>query len=249
MKVSVVTVCYNCDATIADTIGSVNAQSYPNVEHLIIDGQSTDKTIEIVRANMNPKLILRSEPDNGIYDAMNKGLALASGDVVGFLNADDLYADADVIQRIVTAFDDEAVEVCFGDLVYVSQDNSKVLRNWKSSVFVAGSFSRAWAPPHPTFYIRRSALNRMGGFDLSYQLAADNEFMMRYLECDNARSAYIPQVLVRMRVGGVSNRSMGNVLRQNYEILMALKRHGLSHSIALFIACKLLSRWKQRQLN
>jgi glycosyltransferase involved in cell wall biosynthesis len=146
----------------------------------VIDGRSTDDTVQVLEAHRHPNLVLRSEPDKGIYDAMNKGLSRATGEVIGLLNADDFYADANVLARVAKAFEDApSVEACFGDLVYVSEDNRKVVRYCKSRPYDKGSFARGWSPAHPTFYIRRSALERLGQFDLTYRLAADTEFMMR----------------------------------------------------------------------
>lgn len=247
MKITVITVSYNSAATIADTVRSVASQSHPDVEHLVIDGRSTDGTVQVVETHRHPNLVLTSEPDKGIYDAMNKGLSRATGEVVGFLNADDFYADADVLTRIRKAFeDDPRVEASFGDLLYVTEDNQSVVRYWKSQPFVAGSFARGWSPAHPTFYIRRSALERLGSFDLSYRLAADTEMMMRYLEKGRVRSAYIPAVQVRMRMGGATNRSLHNIFRQNQEIFRALKKNGVPYSLVSFMFHKLASRFWQR---
>lgn len=247
MKITVITVSYNSAATIADTVRSVASQTYSNVEHLVIDGQSTDGTVQVVDAHWHPNLVLRSEPDNGIYDAMNKGLSQATGEVIGFLNADDFYADAEVLARVAKAFlDDPHSEACFGDLVYVSEDNRKVVRYWKSQPYEKGSFARGWCPAHPTFYIRRSALERLGPFDLTYRLAADAEFMARYLERGGVRSTYIPHVQVRMRVGGATNQSWRNIVLQNREILQGFQKNNIPYSFLSFAVCKLLSRIKQR---
>lgn len=247
MKVSVITVSYNSAATIADTVRSVASQTHPDIEHLVIDGRSTDDTVQVVEAHRHPNLVLSSEPDKGIYDAMNKGLSRATGEVIGFLNADDFYADDDVVARVAKAFeDDPSIEACFGDLLYVTEDNHSVVRYWKSHPFFIGSFARGWSPAHPTFYIRRSALERLGGFDLSYRLAADTELMMRYLEKGGVRAAYIPHVQVRMRVGGATNRSLRNIFRQNQEILRALKQNAVPYSLVSFMLHKLASRFWQR---
>lgn len=247
VKISVITVSYNSAATIADTVRSVASQTHPDIEHLVIDGRSTDDTVQVVEAHRHPNLVLTSEPDKGIYDAMNKGLSRATGDVIGFLNADDFYADADVLVRVAKAFeDDTSVEACFGDLLYVTEDNQSVVRYWKSQPFAPGSFARGWSPAHPTFYIRRSALDRLGSFDLSYRLAADTEIMMRYLEKGRVHSAYISGVQVRMRVGGATNRSLRNIFRQNQEIFRALKKNGVPYSMISFMLHKLASRFWQR---
>jgi glycosyltransferase involved in cell wall biosynthesis len=246
MKISIITVCYNSVATLGDTLASVAAQDHPDVEHIVIDGGSTDGTQALVeQAGQHVKVFL-SEPDKGIYDAMNKGISRSSGDVIGFVNADDMFADDQVLSRVAVAFEDKAIEACFGDLLYVTEDYRSVVRYWKSRPFVPGSFARGWSPAHPTFYIRRTALARLGDFDLSFRLAADTEFMMRYLERGGVRTAYIPRVQVRMRVGGATNRSLRNIFRQNQEIFRALKKNDVSYSVISFMLHKLAIRFWQR---
>jgi len=247
VKISIITVCYNSVSTIADTLRSVSSQSHVDIEHLVIDGLSTDQTISQVEANRHKNLFLTSEADDGIYDAMNKGLSRATGDIIGFLNADDVFADNDVLVRVAKAFErDSQLEICFGDLVYVSSDNRKIVRYCKSKPFKYGSFAFGWAPAHPTFYIRRSALKQMGNFDLNYRLAADADFMMRYLETGKLRSLYLPYVQVRMRVGGVSNNSLLNIFRQNCEIIHAFKKNNIKYSILKFLVLKFVNRVLQR---
>jgi glycosyltransferase involved in cell wall biosynthesis len=241
-KITVITVCYNSAATIGDTLAAVSRQGYKNVEHLIVDGASTDGTVEIVRQWAGHPVVMTSEPDKGIYDAMNKGLARATGDVIGFLNADDFYADSSALEKIAAAFQDKQTEACFGDLVYVSKDNRQVVRFWRSRAFVKGAFAKGWCPAHPTFYIRRSALDRCGVFDRAFKLASDVEFMMRYLENGDVRSVYIPAVIVRMRVGGATNQSWRNVLQQNKEVLLALRKNNVPFSTIGFVSCKLQNR-------
>ena len=220
---------------------------HTDIEHLVIDGLSTDETVKVVEANRHPNLVLSSEPDLGVYDAMNKGLTRATGEIIGFLNADDFYADSEVLSRVAQVFErDQSVEACFGDLVYVSEDNRNVVRFWKSQSFEKGLFARGWSPAHPTFYIRRSALNRLGLFDLSYSLAADAEFMMRYLERNGVKSKYLPHVLVRMRVGGATNKNLRNIVKQNKEIFRALKSNAIPYSPFSFVLCKFFDRLKQR---
>jgi glycosyltransferase involved in cell wall biosynthesis len=242
LKISVITVSYNSAATIADTVRSVASQTYQNIEHLVVDGKSKDSTIQIVEAHRHPNLILSSESDNGIYDAMNKGFTRAKGEVIGFLNSDDFYADATVLEKVAAAFEDESVEACYADLVYVTPDNTRVSRYWKSKLFTRGDFAKGWCPAHPTFYIRKSALQRLGMFDLSFKLAADVEFMMRYLEQGTVKSVYIPHVFVRMRLGGATNQSWGNVWKQNKEIFIALKKNNVSFSLLGFWINKIFSR-------
>lgn len=245
MKISVVTVCYNSAKTIADTLNAVAMQTHTDIEHLVIDGASKDGTVEMVRSHANPQIRLISEPDKGIYDAMNKGLAQATGEVVGFLNSDDFYADAAVLAKIANAFQDPAVDACYADMVYVTQDNSRVVRYWKSKPFAKGDFAKGWCPAHPTFYVRKSVIERLGLFDQSYKLAADVEFMMRYLERAQVRAAYIPHVLVRMRLGGATNQSWKNIVQQNKEIFAALRKNGVPFSRMWFAVNKVVSRLNQ----
>ena len=242
MKITVITVAFNSAQTISDTLDTVAGQLHPDVEHLIMDGASKDDTVDIVRRHHNPRIRLISEPDKGIYDAMNKSFALASGDIVGFLNSDDFYADDQVLERVAKAFEDPTVDVCYGDLVYVSQDKSRVVRYWKSRPFRKGDFAKGWCPAHPTFYIRKSLLSRLGPFDLSYKLGSDVEFMMRYLERGHVKAAYIPHVQVRMRVGGATNQSWRNIAQQNREIFAGLRKNGVPFSPLLFWAHKLAAR-------
>lgn len=247
MKISVITVCYNAAATIADTIRSVAAQGYPDVEHLIIDGASTDGTLSIIEAHGGDgEVRVVSERDGGIYDAMNKGVRLATGDVVGFLNSDDFYASPSALVAVARALQPPEVEACFGDLCYVRQnDVSKVVRYWRSGNFRAGSFARGWCPPHPTFYARRDLFSRFGGFDLRYKLGSDVDLMMRFLEVHRVNVRYIEEVLVMMRMGGVGNRSVRNVRLQNREVLQALRMNGLPVYPPVFYGLKLLARSKQ----
>ncbi len=247
MKISVITVSYNSAATIADTIHSVAIQKHTNIEHLVIDGLSTDATVKVVKTNRHPNLVLSSEQDLGIYDAMNKGLDRATGEIIGFLNADDFFADDEVLTRVAQAFEsDPSIEACFGDLVYVSEDNRKVVRYWKSRPYDKGSFAHGWCPAHPTFYIRRTALNLFGRFDLNYRLAADAEFMMRYLELGAVKSTYIPHIQVRMRLGGATNQSWRNIVRQNREILQSFEKNCIPYSLSSFVLHKFASRVWQR---
>jgi len=245
LKISIITASYNSAKTIADTVRSVANQSHKDIEHLIVDGLSVDETIETLEANSHPNLIVISERDKGIYDAMNKGFKIASGEVIGFLNSDDYYADGSVLEKISSAFDDPSVEACYADLVYISSDNRRVVRLWKSKNYSSGDFSKGWCPAHPTFYVRRSALERLGLFDTSFSLAADVEFMMRYLEAGKIKSIYIPDVLVNMRLGGATNQSWRNIIRQNKEIFVALKKNKISFNPLIFILRKIFSRFSQ----
>lgn len=246
MKITVITVCYNSGSHVADTLSSVDSQTWPDLEHVIVDGASTDDTMRIVRSRPQPWRRAISEPDTGIYDAMNKGIALAEGEVIGFLNSDDVYSSPQALAKVAKVFMDRSVDACYGDLCYVNQDDlTSVVRYWRSSVFNPGSFALAWAPPHPTFFARRSVFDRLGGFDLRYKIAADMELMARYMEVHRINTRYIKEVLINMRIGGTSNRSWSNVLKQNREIWRALKALGLHPVLVSFLARKVLSRGKQ----
>ncbi len=228
MRPSVITVCFNSAATIADTLSSVAAQEGVEVEHIVVDGASTDGTMEVIRGHAWKPARVISEPDRGIYDAMNKGIAAATGEVVGFLNADDVFASPAALRSIAHAFEHPATDAVYGDLVYVrSNDLGASVRYWRSGPFRVGATAYGWAAPHPTFYVRRRLLEQHGGFDLRFRVAGDAELMIRLLERHRIRVRYLPEVLVRMRVGGVSNRSVHNVLRGNAEIIEALRKNGL----------------------
>lgn len=225
VKVSVVTACYNSAKTIGTTIQSVNAQSYANIEQVFIDGGSTDDTLDVISASARKDHSALSEPDNGIYDALNKGIQRATGDVVGFLHADDFYKDDGVVERIAECLGRPEVQAVYGDLQYVSQrDTDKVIRTWETKTFSPGRLKRGWMPPHPTFYVRKEWYERIGGFDTQYQIAADYLSILRLFSNPDFEAVYIPQVLVGMRVGGASNRSLKNIVQKTREDYSVLKR-------------------------
>lgn len=227
-SISLITVVRN-NPQVAQAVASGLDQAYAGrIESIVIDGASTDGTLAALASLRGRIAHLVSEPDKGIYDAMNKGLGLATGDLVGLLNADDLYQDAQVFSRIARAFEDPAVEVCYGDLVYVrSEDPSKVLRYWRSGPPRPEAFQWGWMPPHPTLFVRRSVYDRLGLFDTRYCIAADYEFMLRILLKHRLKAAYLPEVLVRMRVGGASNGSLKGIIRANAECRRAFRDLGL----------------------
>jgi glycosyltransferase involved in cell wall biosynthesis len=231
---------------VADALKSVDEQTWQDKEHLVVDGASRDGTMQIVNAHSRDWRRVLSEPDRGIYDAMNKGIALATGDIVGFINSDDFYASSDVLERVAAVFSDPDVQGCWGDLCYVKQDQpAQIVRYWRSSEFRPGLFAQGWCPPHPTLFLRRSLFERFGGFDLSYPIAADMELMARFIEVHRIRTRYLPDVLVHMRMGGTTNRSLSNIWQQNREIWRALHQHGLSPSLVSFASRKLAARAQQ----
>ena len=226
-KISIITVSFNSAQTIADTLKSVASQSYPNIEHIIVDGASTDQTMNIV-ADFPHVAKSISEPDEGIYFAMNKGLAMASGDLVGILNADDLYADNEVIAKVAADFKDPAIDATYADLVFVDrEDVSKVFRTWKSGPFKRSSMFNGWMPPHPTFFVRRSVYQRHGHFNTILRSAADYELMLRFLVKHEINLSYIPDTIIRMRQGGKSTASISNRIKANLEDRKAWRMNGL----------------------
>lgn len=231
MKISIITATFNCGKTLRTTLESVAAQTHPDIEHLVMDGESKDDTLDIVRGWTAHPLVLESGKDRGIYDALNKGIAKASGEIVGFLHADDVLQDERVLEKIAHSFEDRTVQAVYGDLVYVAQDDlTRVIRTWHSGPFRLCRLRKGWMPPHPTFYARRSLYERLGGFDLQYRIAADYDNMLRLLSGGDGRgikAAYVPEVLVRMRTGGVSNRSLRNILSKSREDLVIARRNGV----------------------
>jgi glycosyltransferase involved in cell wall biosynthesis len=246
MKITLITVTWNSAATLADTLRSFNAQTHPDIEHIVVDGASTDATLAIVEAEGKRVTKVVSERDAGIYDAMNKGLKLARGDVVGLLNSDDFLASPDVLAAVAEAFSDPDVDAVYGDLCYVRQhEPSDVVRYWRSGPFRARAFTRGWSPPHPTLYIRRSFYEAHGGFDTSYSIAADVDLMIRFFEVLGLRSVYVPKLFVRMRLGGASNTSVASIVKQNREIWRSMRQQGLGASFPGFVIRKVLSRARQ----
>lgn len=245
MKISIITVCFNSASTIGQTISSVSSQTHPDIEHIVIDGLSTDGTMSIVQSSPSIAKFV-SEADAGIYDAMNKGIQLCTGDVVGILNADDFYEDEQVLSKVAEIFQDPLIDACYGDLLYVDQnDTSQIVRYWKSAPYKSGKFKMGWMPAHPTFFVRRGVYDSFGGFDLSYKLAADFELLFRLIEKHQIKTKYLPQILVKMRMGGATNKSLKNIITQNKEILNALNKHYGSNQFFKFVAGKLVSRLTQ----
>lgn len=245
MKISIITVCYNSAKTIRDTLNSIAIQDYPNIEHIIVDGGSSDDTLTLI-AQYPSVTALVSESDAGIYDAMNKGISLATGDIIGFLNSDDIYANEKILSQVAQVFSNASVDACYADLVYVDQtDTNKIIRYWQSQPFKPGLFKAGWMPAHPTFFVRRPIYQKAGGFDLNYPRQADFELTMRFLEVYKINAVYINQIWVRMRMGGVSNNSVLGVIKGNIEAYHACKKNKISVSMWPFIIHKIASRIPQ----
>ena len=247
MKISIITVVWNNVKTIKDTIDSVLSQTYKNIEYIVIDGGSTDGTLSVLESRRDQLSALVSEPDEGIYDAMNKGIKLAKGDVIGFLNSDDFYLNDKVISKVAKEFErDISLDASYANLIYVDQTNtSKIIRYFKTGEFKQGLFLKGWCPAHPTFFVRRSVYERNGNFDLNYHFASDVELMMRFLEIHKIKSLYIPEVMVKMRMGGVSNRNLKNIWLANKEIINSFHKNGLQVNSITFFIYKIISRFKQ----
>jgi glycosyltransferase involved in cell wall biosynthesis len=228
MKVSIITICYNSAATIEDTIKSVCAQDYPDVEYIIVDGASKDRTLEIVGQYKSRIARVISEKDKGIYDAMNKGIQAATGDVIGILNSDDYYADERVISDVVKTFTESACDGLYADLIYVNREKkNKVVRRWIAGKYRAGMFLNGWMPPHPTFFVKRHLYHELGLYDLSLRSAADYELMLRFIHRHHINLAYLPRIITHMRTGGQSNVSLRNRIRANKEDRAAWRMNDL----------------------
>jgi glycosyltransferase len=228
MKVSIITATYNSASTIKDTFLSVKQQSYNNLEHIIVDGASTDNTVHLLNyLGHNGPLL--SEKDNGIYDAMNKGLSMATGDIIGILNSDDFYPHAGVIEKVVKAFSSGDCDAVYGDLVYVDAHHAtKVLRKWIAGGYSKKLFYKGWMPPHPTFFVKREVYEKYGDFNLEFKSSSDYELLLRFMFLNEIKVKYLPGVLVHMRAGGHSNRSLRNRIAAHKEDYMAWRSNGIS---------------------
>lgn len=227
MKFSIITVSHNSEKTIKDTIVSVKEQSYKNFEHIFIDGGSTDKTLELINCYKNENSIVLSENDDGIYDAFNKGISLASGDLISILNSDDVFYDANVLRDVSDDFLKNKCDIVYGDLVCVAQkDLKKIKRYWKSSRYIPNSFKKGWHPPHPTFFVKKSVYDEYGNFDTSFEVSADFELMLRFIEIKKSSVSYLPKTLVKMRVGG-NSQNIANIFIGGKNILNAFKINGI----------------------
>lgn len=235
MKISIITSVYNNKETIAEAIESVLSQTHTNIEYIVVDGASTDGTVEIIKQYADKITTFVSEPDKGIYDGLNKGLALATGDVVGFLHSDDLFQDENVLDKISEAFKKDDMDSIYGDLTYVSkEDTSKVVRYWKSGAYGLKKLENGWMPPHPTFYVKRKVYEKFGAFDTSFKIAADYDSILRFLGREGITTRYIPEVLVKMCVGGESNKSLKNLILKTQEDLRAIKNNEVGHIRSIF---------------
>jgi glycosyltransferase involved in cell wall biosynthesis len=232
MKISIITVCLNSGKNIHDSIESVISQVYKNIEYIIIDGQSNDNTINVIKSFGSKIDTFRSEPDNGLYDAMNRGVSLATGDVIGFLNSDDVLFDKNIVKTIADTFGNYNVDCVFGDLVFVKPENTKkIVRYYSSKKFKPSKFKFGYMPAHPTFYCKKEIYEKFGVFETDYQIAADYELLLRFLKVHKIKYKYIPKIFVKMRTGGISTKSIKSNWVLNLEILRACKRNNLDTTL------------------
>lgn len=245
IKVSIITVCYNSERFIQNSIDSLHNQTYKNIEHIIVDGDSNDNTINIIKKTIRENDVLLSEPDKGLYDAMNKGIRLASGDIVGFLNSDDFYCDIRAVERIIEKFVEKETECVFANINYVEEkDSDKIVRKWKSGPFEEGAFKYGWHPAHPTFFLKNEIYKKYGSFNLKFKLASDFEIMLRMLEKHKVSNYYLDEAMIHMRLGGKTNVSLKNIIEQNRECVMAFRENNLKVGM-LYPIYRLLPKIKE----
>ena len=228
MKISIITVVLNRMSTIGSALDSLQQQTHSDFEHLIQDGGSTDGTLDEIYRYIDDRCRVVSEPDSGIYDAIKKGIARATGDVIGLLHSDDVFGSNEVLAKVCQAFSDSTVQGVYGDLEYVStSDLNRVIRHWHAEAFDRGKLAKGWMPPHPTLFLRREVFERWGAYDTNYEIAADYDAILRWLGSGGISLAYIPEVLVKMRVGGESNRSLSRILQKSREDYRALRSNNV----------------------
>ena len=237
MKVSVITATYNRDATIVRAISSVKSQTYTDIQVVVIDGASQDDTISLVSPLLDDKDILQSEPDQGIYDALNKGLDLADGEIVAFLHSDDLYFDNDVISKVVEIFSDDSVDVVYGDVCFFSGSSvTKIKRRYRSDKLSERNLAWGKMPAHPAIFIRRQIYEELGYFETDFQIAADYDFLCRLVQYANLKSVYLSTILVRMELGGASTGGVSNTILLNKEVFRAILRNGIYTNIFMLLS-------------
>lgn len=243
-KISLITASYNSAATIADTLRSVAIQTYPDIQHIVVDGASKDDTMAIIEregAHLDKAI---SEPDKGIYDAYNRGLERVDGEIIGFINSDDFYYDETVIAQVAKAFaDNPQAEAVHANLLYVDpEDTDLVVREWRGREMTEKNMQRGFIPAHPTLFLKRDVYDKVGGFDTKFRLAADYEFMLRMLKKYQTPSVHVPSIWVRMRTGGATGAGFQGVKKQNEEIREAQRLHGISYPAPLFALHKVVDR-------
>ena len=232
--VSIITITKNAEETISDCLSSIASQTYEHIEHIVIDSVSTDKTLKIIQQHSNPKLTVISERDNGIYEALNKGLRIAQGELIGILHADDFFASERTLETIVEHYKIHKPDIIYGDLIYVSRtDKNRIIRDWKAGEFTPDKLKYGWMPPHPTMFVTNNIFKRCGEYNEHYTIAGDYEYILRLFSRQDVTVLYIPETLVRMRTGGVSNYSLKNLVRKYMEDFKALRASNLNSVVTL----------------
>jgi glycosyltransferase len=228
MKISIVTASFNSIDTISDSVDSVHSQTYKNYEHIAIDGGSTDGTIDFLKSKAHYFSHLISESDNGIYDALNKGFSIASGDIFCVMHSDDFFSSSEIFSKVAHIFLNSSVDVVYGDLNYVSSNNSKkVIRRWKAGYFSRQRLAWGWMPPHPSLFVRRSVFENLDGFNLQYKISSDYDFLIRLFLNPKINAVYIPSALCFMRLGGMSNGSLRKIFKKSFEDYLIIKRNSI----------------------
>jgi glycosyltransferase len=236
MNTSIITATYNSGLYLEETIKSIFTQKEDNIEYIIIDGKSTDNTIDIINKYNNSVDLFISEPDQGIYDAINKGIKNSNGDIIGLLHSDDLFTNDNIVNKITHIFNKENIDILYGDLLYVkSTDPNKVIRYWRSQPFYPDLLNKGWMPPHPTLFIKKEVFNKIGLYDTKYKISADYDFIVRLFKYPALKSYYLPEVITRMRVGGDSNKSLKNIIRKSREDYEIIKKYNLKGLYTLFM--------------
>lgn len=250
MKVSIITATYNSSAYIADCVKSVNDQTYNDIEHIIIDGASKDNTLEIIKSIPNRVVKIVSEPDHGIYDAMNKGIELATGDIIGILNSDDQYIDKHVLEKIIDSFINNDIDSLYTDLYIIDNKNENIIiRDCKYINYKQGMFLRGWHPPHSTFFVKRTVYLKYGYFNLSFKIASDYEFMLRVIEKNSIKTKHIPMYSVLMKNGGTSTSSIKNIILSQKECLRALALNNIKPNYIKYFTGKYFQKIKQYSIR
>lgn len=249
MRISIITPTLNSEKYLESCIASIAMQTYKDIEHIVIDGKSIDNTVEILKKHPTIKWI--SEPDRGMYHAINKGIALASGDIIGVLNSDDIYADNTILEQIAQKFNETNCDCVYGNIVYVNPHNtSKAYRHWISGEYNIKKFKRGWMPPHPSFYHKKSLVEKMGEYENHFYTSADYELILRYLYKNKANAVYIPTYFVKMRTGGLSNNGILKRLRANRRDYLAMKKNGIAFPFLVSLLkpiLKLPQYWRYRR--
>ena len=244
MKISIVTAVYNRRATLGQALDSVATQNHPDIEHVIQDGGSTDGTCDVIIAKKDPRIALVSTGDDGIYDAINRGIRRTNGDVIGLMHSDDFFATSEILSTVAKIMQNPNIDGVYGDLDYVAaSDTARIIRRWRSGSYDPKRLNKGWMPPHPTLYLRRAVFEQHGLYDTSFRIAADYDAMLRYLVKGQIKLAYIPAVMVKMRVGGESNKSVRKILQKSWEDYRAIRRNEVGGVYTL--ALKNLSKLQQ----